>query len=248
MSNEQFQAIIEKIKKLFALGKSSNEHEASLAIENARKLMLKYNIENADLAGNVEDIIELDFSIPQKFNSYHSSLSYWIGKGFNVKPIIVKSRENGKIKSVIRFIGTTSDLAAGSYVYSYLLNLIEIKSKEYFESIRYKKDKWSPLGAKKAKSDFAFGFVQGVSIKLEAMEKARKVENPYEAEVENALVIVKNANIDKYIKENLGKTKTQKSKTNYDRNHFSAGHSVGEKTGIYNGVNGRSNGQLAIGA
>jgi hypothetical protein len=47
----------------------------------------------------------------------------------------------------------------------------------------------------------------------------------------------------------LGKTGTYKVKRGtVDRNAYSAGIIAGEKQGIYNGVTGRTNNQLSIGA
>lgn len=40
---------LDKIKKLFALGESSNEHESALALKRARNLMFKYCISEADI-------------------------------------------------------------------------------------------------------------------------------------------------------------------------------------------------------
>lgn len=250
MSPENFTSIIEKIKKLFALGKSANEHEAALAMERARSMMLKYNIEQSDLAKNeIEDIIEIDFALNSKFNTPATTLAYWIGKGFNIKPIIIKTSTGyHKSEKKIRFIGTISDIAAGTYVYGYILNLINIKSKEYFEQIRWSKSKWTPSGSKKAQTDYSYGFVNTIAKQLEAMEKEREIVNPYEVEVEKALVVVKNANIDKYIKDTLGKVKSSNTKVNYNREHYSAGAAEGSKHGIHKGVDGKSENQLAIGA
>ena len=40
--------VIEKIQKLLALSKSDNEHEAFSALQMARKLMAKHNIEMSE--------------------------------------------------------------------------------------------------------------------------------------------------------------------------------------------------------
>ena len=47
--------IIEKVRKLLALGQSDNEHEAALAIARAQALMEKYGIEAAMLRVNGDD-------------------------------------------------------------------------------------------------------------------------------------------------------------------------------------------------
>mgnify|MGYP003596235719 CR=1 FL=1 len=42
--------ILEKLKKLLALSKSDNPHEAALALQRVQKLMQAYNITQTDLA------------------------------------------------------------------------------------------------------------------------------------------------------------------------------------------------------
>lgn len=251
MSKEELSKVIDKIKKLFALGKSSNENEAALAIERARTIMLKYNIEQSDLIGEVEDVIEVDFALASKFNLPAISLAIAIGKGFMVNPILMKTSTGyHKAEKKIKFIGTISDIAAGTYVYSYILNLVDQKSNEYYEQIRYSKAKWTPSEAKKVRADYAYGFIQAIKVKLEAMEAERNIANPYEAEVSNALVVVKNANVQKYMDEQIGKVKNSSVKgSQMSKEHSGAGYAEGEKTGIHRGVSGRSEDrQLAIGA
>lgn len=247
MTKENFDKIIERVKKLFALSSSSNEHEASLAIQRAKELMFKYNVEETDLC-DVEDIIELDLTLSNRFNIYQTTLAVHVANVFSMKAIIVKTKTGyHKIENKIRFIASTSDMAVGTYVYSYLLNIIEQKSKEYFESIRYSKEKWTPSNSKKIKADWSYGFVNGVSQNLKKMQAEKEVLNPYEMVQEKALVIVKNAKIDDYIKEKMGKTKTVKNKINFDKDSYMSGHSAGEKQGIFRGVGGNTN-QLQIGA
>ena len=51
--------IADKVEKLLALSKSSNEHEAALVLENANKLLMKYNMEMADITDyDVNNIIK----------------------------------------------------------------------------------------------------------------------------------------------------------------------------------------------
>lgn len=247
MSEDKLKAVIEKIKKLFALSSSSNEHEASLSLQRAKEMMLRYNVEEKDLV-EVEDIIEVDINVSNRFNIHNTTLAVHVGKAFNIKPLLIKTKTGyHKVDQKIRFIGATSDIAVGTYVYSYLLNIIDTKANDYFEMIRYSKDKWSPSGAKKVRSDYSYGFVSGVSKNLETIQKEREVSNPYEVQVEKALVVVKNAKIDDYIKNNVGKTKTVNRKLSYDRNAYASGQEAGVKQGIFNGVGHKPSSQLAIG-
>jgi hypothetical protein len=209
--------------------------------------MLQYSIEQQDLAGDIEDIIEIDLEISSRFNIHQTTLATHIGKCFNIKPVIVKTKTGyHNISSKIRFIGAVSDLSVGTYVYSYLSDIIKSKSDAYFEQIRYRQDRWTPSAAKKIRSDFSYGFVHGVSKNLEKLQKEKEVSHPYEVQVENALVIVKGKKIDDYINNNLGKLKNSNKKINYNRDSFGAGAAAGEKQGIFRGVNG-SNNNLRIG-
>lgn len=58
--------IVELIQKLLALSKSPNEHEAALALSRAQDLLLKYNLEIADLQalGKAPSTSMLNFPIP----------------------------------------------------------------------------------------------------------------------------------------------------------------------------------------
>lgn len=49
MGNTKRTAIVEKIKKLLRLAKSSNEHEAALAAAHAQRLLAEHNLNEADL-------------------------------------------------------------------------------------------------------------------------------------------------------------------------------------------------------
>jgi hypothetical protein len=250
MSDEKYQKVIEQIKKLFALSKSPNENEAALAMEKAREMMFKHNIEEADLAsGQTEDVIEVDFDLASRYHTPDCFLAIWIGKAFMIRPLIIKNRVGlHKIDTKMRFIGGKSDVAAGTYVYSYILNLVEAKSEEYFQKIRYSKSKWTPAAAKKARADFGMGFVDAVNIKLKKMEEDRIANQPkYEAEVYNALVVVKDALIQKHMEDKYNNTSKMKVQTRYNDKHYGAGFEQGEKTGIHKGVESGKTAQAQIG-
>jgi len=53
--NKEQQSVIEKIRKLLALGKSANEHEATLAMERAHDMMARYNVELSQVSEKPED-------------------------------------------------------------------------------------------------------------------------------------------------------------------------------------------------
>lgn len=252
MSKEEFAKIVDRIKKLMAKANgNTTEAEAASCISKAQEMMTKYNIENVDLVkDDISDIVEIDIEISSKFQTPALNLCVFIGRAFNIKPILVKNKTGfHKVDSKIRFIGDKNDLAIGTYVFSYVMNLSDVKSKAYFEDkIRYTQAKWSPLGAKKVKTDYQFGFVTSVCDKLKTIQKDREVANPYETQVTNALVVVKNALINKYVEETQGKLSNGKANTvKYNANHFGAGQEAGTHCGIHRGVAGNTNNQIQIG-
>lgn len=242
--------IIEKIKKLFALGQSTNPNESALAISKATQLMLQHGIEQHDLANlKVDDICEIDFSLMLKSNDHATHLAFFIGKCFNVKPVTMNGwTQEGKREKKIRFFGTAEDLGVATYIFSYVMNLAEINSKGYFESIRYTKAKWTPSESLKKKSDYKFGFVDAICVKLREIQAENEAKNKYQQEISNAIMVVKDGLINQYIKNNLGKLSDGKQKTlNTDQDAYGKGYIKGEATGLYKGVTNNSKEQLKIG-
>lgn len=256
MTEQKRNNIIEKIQKLFALGNNNpSVEEAAAAINKAQELMNQYNVENIDLIKNrVSDIIEIDFEIANRFNAPYINLSVGIGNTFNIKPIIIKT-ESGfhKLQKKIRFIGDKADIAFGSFVFSYVMSIAETKSHEYYESIRYSKKKWSPIEAKKCRTDFMFGFIDAIMVKLETLKKQREEENIrnhahetgmsiYNNDLITAIALVKNSRIEEYINEHLGKLKdAPDKKVTMSIKDFDSGYVEGEKTGIHRGIEGNTN-------
>lgn len=249
MSNDQLQKVLEKIRRCLALSKSANEHEAALALEKARELMEKYNIEEGDLENQtIDDIIEIDFMIGLESNEPEKVLAVWLGKAFFVTPIIMNVTKTPRSKKVtaraIRFIGHKADVAATTYIFSYMMNLIHIKAQDYFES-KKKAKKWTDEKAPEVKDAFALGFAYAVVEKLKAIEAQNAATVAAEAEANlnhaqietKALAVIKNDLVKKYMEENHPNAQeSEKGKVKCDENHYNAGYIEGEKHGIHKGV------------
>jgi hypothetical protein len=250
MTEQKRSGIIDKIKKLFALGQSSNPNESALAIAKATELMNQHGIDHGDLTNlTIDDISEIDFPLMLKSNDHSIHLSFFIGKAFNLKPVTISGRNQEGVKEKkIRFYGSVEDLSVGTFIFEYITNLAEINSKTYFESIRYKKDKWTPSEAGKKKADYKFGFVDAICIKLKEIQAENDAKNKYQQEVSNAIMVVKDSLINRYIQQNLGKVKQGKPKTlNTDVNAYNNGFEKGEKTGLHRGVGNSGESQKMIG-
>ena len=234
-----YSKIIDKIRKLFALSKSPNENEAALALEKARELMLQYNIEQTQIDDSVEDIIEIDFNLAQSSVKYSFRFAYWLGRAFMVRAIgvnTVKFAGDTNRETSIRFIGKMADVAVATFVFAYIMDILNTKSTEYCKSIKKKSDK--------IKSEYSLGFITAVCLKLEEMEKKYQEEHPASFQEEsdqiNALMVIRNALINRYMedkyKDKIQDNITQKEK--FNPKNFDAGFAEGEKQGIFRGVEG----------
>jgi hypothetical protein len=243
--------ILDQIKKLFSLSKSPNEYEAALALEKAHQLMLKYNIEHQDLAkDHVSDIVEIDFEMTKRYTIPTETLAYHVGQCFFIKPILIKTDKGCQDR--LRFIGEVSDISVGTYVFSYLVSLLDTKVKEYLEIYKTKNQDKNLRGkSAKVKKDYSCGFVFALVKKFEEVKKENEKNNIknniYTAETCTALVIVKNELIKKYIEEQLGATYPGgPDPEEFNQNHFDAGYKEGDKYGIHRGIQG-GNSHVQIG-
>lgn len=224
--------ILDKIRKLLALSKSPNENEAAVALAMAQELMLRYNIDNIDLEQeSTEDIIEIDFKISHQAEESSLRFVYWLGKAFFVKPILIKrniGQDKIKFERYIRFIGKQADVAVTTYVFSYMMTILDNKGKEYTKKIKIRKD-------------YDFGFVTAVCEKLEKIEEDKRnstIFNVNEAKNESALILSSRSLIESFIKEKYGDkiNDGKQQEIEFDLDAFRDGYVEGEKHGIFVGV------------
>jgi len=228
MSHHQ---IIKIIKNLIALSKSPFPNEAANALEKARKWMLKYNIDESELSGSVEDILEINFDLAYSTRKYSLHFAYWIGEAFFVQAFQVSKPIDNKLnfESVVRFIGKTSDVAVSTYIYAYVLQTLDRCATEYI-----KKSK-----KKSSKEDYCIGYIDAVCLKLQALKAEADAKlTPTETSAINTLMVIKNSLIEQYIKEKYGDSpfdgNQQTVKTDIDA--YTTGYLQGEKQGLYRGV------------
>ena len=104
--------ILNRIKKLLRLSKSSNRHEAALALERARDMMLKYNIDEQTATSNIEECTGKR-PVAQKVPTYMHLLAKMVancfgcyiyygvryvgGNGFKAFPTFVGTEPNAEI-------------------------------------------------------------------------------------------------------------------------------------------------------
>lgn len=112
--------VVEKIQKLLALGQSPNEHEASMALQMALRLMDMHNIQQEDL--EIKDSMEsLDYLKAGRIATWIKLLSVAVGKLTGCKALVY-SRKGVK---VIRVWGKENNLVVFSHTMNYLVEVCD---------------------------------------------------------------------------------------------------------------------------
>lgn len=108
MSNQ----IVERVKKLLALAKSSNEHEAALAMQKASELMLEHGIK--EITGDV-----IEGQVTDKDKKWVGVLGRAAGTLYGVTPMFIRGTDR------FRFIGRPENILAAETTLDWLIEQVE---------------------------------------------------------------------------------------------------------------------------
>lgn len=160
-SSQSDDRIMLKIRKLMALAKSPNQHEAESAMTKAHALIAKYNV---DLLAQAQErnfvSLFLDKPALRHFReSYH--LSSLLQDYYFVHTIWAPAYvlEKGKMGRVLEISGTPENISIASYVHDYVKRFIDVQWVSYNRRGGF--DRYR-------KTDFAVGIVEGFRAKLES--------------------------------------------------------------------------------
>lgn len=153
-NNEKY---LEKIKKLLALAKSTNPHEAAIAMNQAIKLMAKHNISNKDveLSQIVEKVAKHAPSNAEKPPRYFSILVSIISSAFGVRAYLIW--ENNKRK--VSFYGFRERPQLAAYTFDVLSVQLVKARKEFLSKQNGNCKKITKINRANA---FCIGWVNGV--------------------------------------------------------------------------------------
>lgn len=134
---KELERIIRKIKHCLALANSANEHEAAAAMRQARKLMQKYRISDADIQISDVHKTESDHGTA-RLPGWARVLSGVVAKAFNCQAFTQTrwDRTAGKWRAVAMFIGVTPAPEIAKYAYDTLHFKVSQARKEYIAGIR----------------------------------------------------------------------------------------------------------------
>lgn len=158
--------ILSKIKKLLRLSRSSNKHEAALALERARELMLKYNIDEQTATSNIEEC-KAKRSVSQKVPTYMHLLGQMVADCFGCYLYYqIDYLANKGFKPFPVFVGSEPSAETALYAYEVLERQLAKDRKAFIETIPNRVKKQN----KTVRADyFCMGWIDAVQSKVFAL-------------------------------------------------------------------------------
>jgi len=223
LENEKYESsdqvkVIEKIKKLLQLSKSSNQHESELATSKANQLMLEHNLSHLDkptLAD--EEMVYLKRSLEApKFNAKLQALANIMDE-FYVKAILSR----GPDKVYLEIIGERENVEMADYI----LHFLDSEFERLWVQERIKNPKLKGL---KAKNSYMSGLSKGFleKIKLERSKVVTQKE-----------LIVLNLKSQEQLRQVYPSLSQVGSQRGHDSLAHSLGHQAGKNISISKGLN-----------
>lgn len=189
--------VIERVRKLLALAKSSNEHEAALAAAHAQRLLAEHNLAISELEMREEGAGEAELTVARTVPKWLSSLFAVVAHAFDCMAIVASTADAGRL----RFIGVGEDPAVAACTLQFLMQELRRLASRYLK--QQAAELLSPAIRRRMRDSYLLGGVQGVQQAM-ALQKAA---TPTTA---GALVPVKEALIRQYSEQHLGPLRTQR--------------------------------------
>lgn len=178
--------IAEKIKKLLRLGKSSNRHEAELALERAYRLAQKYHVdvESLDLDEESERLAHEWFDFGKRASFLKLRALNVIVHFFHVEVCLSAPR--------VVFVGRPADVMIGHYVYEFIVRAGKAELCGF--EIAEKKARRKMSGGKR--KQFVQGFIFGITRQLRQVQQEVVLDD-----AKTALVVAEKQARERYLHE-----------------------------------------------
>ena len=199
--NEEDRLLV-RIRKLMALARSRNRHEAEAAMIKAHELMRKHHV--AQLARKTRrDFISVFVGAPalryfrETYELAHLLQEFYYVQGIWIPAYVV---ERGKMGRVLEISGTARDVRVAGYVHDYVCRFIDRE----WETYRREQDR--SMGRFR-KTDFALGVIRGFRSKLSARKEAGE-----RRDASRALIAVRDPQLDGYMSRRYPSVRTIRKK------------------------------------
>ncbi|MDD2898323.1 MAG: DUF2786 domain-containing protein [Desulfuromonadaceae bacterium] len=224
--------IIEKIRKLLALSRSSNEHEAALAASHAQRLLSEHNLAMADIEpDNKPDSADrVETAVSKTLPKWVRHLSAGVCTAFDCQAI------HNPAAGKLTFIGVGADVQIAVYTFTFLDRTVRKLCANYVR--HHVPDRLANRQREMMRQSYYLGAVVTITDKL----KVQKQQTPV---TPGALVPVKETLIKKSMNE-MGPTRTVHSRKSYiNMSAYNQGQLDGNQVGIHQGIGGNYTGSLS---
>jgi len=131
----QSEKIIDKIKKCLALAKSSNAHEAAIALRQAQSLMKKHNISGLDIDAAQANEKNANASVKARPSNWESFLANTTAKAFGCHCLFTTTAWRWEDQPAQwKFIGTSLAPGLSSYAFDVLLRQLKRDRSHYIKT------------------------------------------------------------------------------------------------------------------
>lgn len=180
--NEAMEKILDKARKLLALGASTNEHEAHLAMERVRELYAKHNLEQMSTLSK-ESFVHLVITRGKKrMESWELRMISVLTEHFFVKVLLFQQfdAKTGSKFQAMELIGARENVAMAEYVYYFLLQQLEFLLKQAVKN--------ELCAGRAERSSFRLGVLEGFDKKLSQSNTQTEAKSGNKTERELAIV------------------------------------------------------------
>lgn len=221
--------IVDKIRKLLALSKSSNPHEAAVALQKATALMEEHQIKNIELAkeaGVTHSEVE---SVTGQHYIWAKTLAFACAKLFDCTTINYIGMKG------FRFIGEEQNILCANQLFWHLF-----KAWKGMCNTDYKRDQ--PSDRKLYRKSHGLGFASVIFDRVEELTEKRH-ENIVKS-TGTDLVVVSDAKLNNYMEENFKLKKASSRSLTTSSSGLSQGMAAGKRVNLSQPVGTRSNARL----
>jgi hypothetical protein len=245
------QKIIDRIRKLLNLANSANEHEAALAAAQATDLMLKHEIEEAQLADEgAEELGEVDKESIDETGSivpWKGNIAAGLAQSMGCQMYYGRSKyvRGQKQKRTYVIIGQESKRATIKYMYNYLcaelIRLADIAFRQAILKHRAEEKEYRasglsmgpPPSARSWKNAFRLGAASMIWTRLNAQRKETHRGAEAAGQTQALMVVAKNEEaVQVWIKANLGKLGKGRAGSFSSGSGYGAGREAGKTVGL----------------
>jgi hypothetical protein len=225
-------AIIEKIKALLRLARSSNRHEAELALQRAFQLAEKHKIDvtTLDPDANAEDVTHEVFGFGWRLAFLNGVMLNLCVRFFHVEVCLKKPE--------VMFVGKPTDITIAWYVYGFLCQQCRKWLKQFEAEEKRARRKMSEAKRK----NFISGFSYGIANQLREVKEALQIDDS-----KTALILAEREDRKRHLAETVPNTADIKlNEPRRQRGAMMEGYMRGKETRINKPLTGTAGPALTL--